>query len=1122
MYAQYPPHKRSRLFVFIFAALTSAPSAWAESSQASNDQLDPITVLGQRLSEDEKGQEDVYLKNVSNIYADREYLLRYHTDAAGDILKGLNGVYNMNTRTAGSAITPNIRGVTGKGRIPVTIDGTEQTVDIWMHNYGVGDRNYVDPALFRSIAVEKSPAMTRGIKSSVGGAVSIRTLEADDVVPEGQAWGLNFSGSLANNTITPQNKLGDFLGKDYRTLPGNPTAEGPAMFVNGKPATALFFRGKEKDKPRSRDNSLSNFKNDRSVMFAAGFKTDMVEGLAAYSDRQKGNYFSGKKGANGYLYNPNPNDGNDPRFQTTDAFIPNMAKLYRPGEEVPNSNVASKTLLLKNRWHLPADQQIDLEYMHNDITFGELNPFYNALLLGFGNDYNMLPGQDPYQIAPVQGINSHIDSKTYKIDYSWNPPENKLLDFKASVWHVNTNSERHQSGGPDLNVLTPDFAYDAWVSCNIYNEVPKTYASYGMNCAELSANGMVPKDKPNNPAPIPGAYNVFSGAKQTTIAKRSGLDVSNHFQLRDNLSLTLTGSAQYEKLSEESPLTKNDADMFGLMNAATLMTKFFGPRSGRRHEWGTGLRLDWQPTSRLNVTAGLRYDKFWAFDDATTAGRRAKENPFYSLDMAGGKFGNYIDGFKAGYMEIASEEEIADSLKITEAYNSGDSKLGTHLDNEFRKKYNYWASDFLSMNAAGEAINSIYLKPRPGFVIYAPRAKYSEMRNGQYQGPLFADGQFDEKVHNPQGQKGDFYKYLITEAFQHAKHPLHGSEYTDVYQSFIYNDEVKDRVYSVDNLGGHTYPELNPHAGDNALVYVKKTFSDAWPELDKVRGSAWSPMLALSYDVSDNGRIFARWAKSVRFPSIYEATGISTVNVTTRGAISPEFDLKPERGTSWEIGYAFNFAPYWSALRSGDARITYYDNTIRNVIDTAKDKRIVQFDKKITRGIELQSRLDSGRYYASLGANYRLKQQTCDAATAFIHDIYRNRAPECLSGGYGASRFYQALQPKYSINFDLGTRLLNEKLDLGLRGVYHSSVEQKQQKTLVEQGYWSMLRDTGQPYYWRPSLILDAHGQYQINDKVNVNFSITNLTDRYYLDPMSNVPTPGPGRTFNFGFRAEL
>ena len=103
-----------------------------------------------------KGADDVYYKNVSNAYVGKEYLERYRVQSAGDVLKGLNGVYNMNTRTAGGAITPNIRGITGKGRIPVTLDGTEQTVDVWLNNYGVGDRNYLDPALFRSIAVEKA------------------------------------------------------------------------------------------------------------------------------------------------------------------------------------------------------------------------------------------------------------------------------------------------------------------------------------------------------------------------------------------------------------------------------------------------------------------------------------------------------------------------------------------------------------------------------------------------------------------------------------------------------------------------------------------------------------------------------------------------------------------------------------------------------------------------------------------------------------------------------------------------------------------------------------------------------------------------------------------------------
>ena len=138
----------------------AADTPAANGREPASAELETIEIKGRRP--DQRGADDVYRKNVSNAYIGKEYLERYRINAAGDVLKGLNGVYNMNTRTAGGAITPNIRGITGKGRIPVTVDGTEQTVDVWMNNYGVGDRNYLDPALFRSIAVEKSPPSRAG------------------------------------------------------------------------------------------------------------------------------------------------------------------------------------------------------------------------------------------------------------------------------------------------------------------------------------------------------------------------------------------------------------------------------------------------------------------------------------------------------------------------------------------------------------------------------------------------------------------------------------------------------------------------------------------------------------------------------------------------------------------------------------------------------------------------------------------------------------------------------------------------------------------------------------------------------------------------------------------------
>ncbi|HHQ9596321.1 TPA: TonB-dependent receptor plug domain-containing protein, partial [Neisseria gonorrhoeae] len=356
----------------IILSLAGAFGALAFADTPNNTEqqkeLNTIVVHGKR-SADQKGADDVYYKNVSNAYVGKEYLERYRVQSAGDVLKGLNGVYNMNTRTAGGAITPNIRGITGKGRIPVTIDGTEQTIDVWMNNYGVGDRNYLDPALFRSIAVEKSPALTRGVKSGVGGAMSIRTIEAGDIVPEGQKFGFQLKTEFANNRTRPANNLNQWLGwEDYRTLPLGATADGAGggsdpITGQQSPQALVVDNFTPPQHKSGRDNW--RFGGDRSYMAAAAFKTELSDGLAAYSYRNKGNYFAGRKGAEGYLNNPvydlqkcYDEGGSDFNCKNSATFIPNMARIYHPGVEVLNSNTETKTLLLKNNWHLPGSHRL--------------------------------------------------------------------------------------------------------------------------------------------------------------------------------------------------------------------------------------------------------------------------------------------------------------------------------------------------------------------------------------------------------------------------------------------------------------------------------------------------------------------------------------------------------------------------------------------------------------------------------------------------------------------------------------------------------------------------------------------------------------------------------------------
>ncbi|WP_153717621.1 TonB-dependent receptor domain-containing protein [Eikenella corrodens] len=1121
----------------------AADTPAANGREPASAELETIEIKGRRP--DQRGADDVYRKNVSNAYIGKEYLERYRINAAGDVLKGLNGVYNMNTRTAGGAITPNIRGITGKGRIPVTIDGTEQTIDVWMNNYGVGDRNYLDPALFRSIAVEKSPALTRGVKSGVGGAVTIRTIEADDIVPEGQKFGFQLKTEFANNSTRPANNLNQWLGwEDYRTLPFGATADGAGggfdPLTGQQSPQALVADGLTPPAHKSgRDNW--RFGGDRSYMAAAAFKTELSDGLAAYSYRNKGNYFAGTKGAEGYLHNPvydlqrcYDQGGSDFNCKNSATFVPNMAKVYHPGVEVLNSNTETKTLLLKNNWHLPGSHRLGWQYMRTNVRFGEINPFHTTYVMNM-EEHN--PSSRPKELSPqMQSIDSTIRTDTYKLGWAWKPEGSRWIDLQANLWRIKTNSTRHQSGGMDLSSARPDPFYDVWYWCTQRGRIPPEHVDNYSSCNDLmndfGVNGLTKEQvlamTPNDN----GQFRVLSGAEQKTRVSRTGFDISNRFRLSDRLSMTLAADYQKEKLAEEVEIV-NSQDLFNLAGMATGMTKLAGPRGGERREWGTNLVFDWQATDRLKISAGIRYHNFKGFDRALAEGR-ARHDPRY---RAGGPGGNSI--YRAGaylpYMELVSDQEQRDWDAVAEqrrqAYQSGNTAAIAAAEQAIQAhgaRYNlpkyqnsdeYYTDAYRRIDRNGFVNHSYHLSgpplTHPDVPLYRVHPVFVPYVNGKLDSRVWDQhhrfGMFEEKVDNPQGLNGSYNRYWL-----HGNRFPHASGYYGCEKD-IPGCAMLRRKLS-DSSEGTLVPGL-----DQGIVTRRYTEEQYWAMPKPIRAHAWAPTIAVSYDLTDNSRLFARYAQMTRFPSVYEVGSFYNDVAYVGKPTAPTFRFKPERSRSWEIGYSFNFAPYWSKLRAGDVRLTYYRNRIENVIETTDYFRTTQYDRKDTAGLEWQSRIDTGRFFASLGATYRLKQQMCDRDMAFDFDPYGYKGvPVCIEGGYGSTRGYQALQPKYSINLDAGVRLLGERLELGLRGIYHSSVNTKQYDALLQKELGYIFNTSGKPYHWRPSLTWDVYGRYQLHKNLNVNLGITNLTNRYYLDPMSNVPAPGPGRTVTFGLTAKF
>lgn len=241
-----------------------------------------LSVAGQRDADaggeqrDLRGQDDVYDLDLSTAYVGRTEIERYKGATPSDLLNGVAGVFSGDARNSG-ALDVNIRGVQGPGRVPVTIDGTEQAVTAWRGYNGIGNRNYVDPNLIGGMQIFKGPSLTRNVATGIGGGVVIKTLDVDDVVPEGESFGGEFKIEGSSNAVAPRLPGRLYTGMNHRDVPelatGSPTND-PTLRVQ----------------PHTGGGGYNVFDGeDHAYRLALGWKSDTLSLFGAYAYRDRGN-----------------------------------------------------------------------------------------------------------------------------------------------------------------------------------------------------------------------------------------------------------------------------------------------------------------------------------------------------------------------------------------------------------------------------------------------------------------------------------------------------------------------------------------------------------------------------------------------------------------------------------------------------------------------------------------------------------------------------------------------------------------------------------------------------------------------------------------------------------------
>jgi len=268
---------------------------------------------------------------------------------------------------------------------------------------------------------------------------------------------------------------------------------------------------------------------------------------------------------------------------------------------------------------------------------------------------------------------------------------------------------------------------------------------------------------------------------------------------------------------------------------------------------------------------------------------------------------------------------------------------------------------------------------------------------------------------------------------------------------------------------------------------------DSGGALDYNAGVTVSPL--------DGLQLFATYKEASRMPSMFEAVGgMFTV---------PDADLGPERAHNWEFGANYTR----DGLLFDDDRLglklAYFDNHTTDYIYRRYDSsisgmRIGNIAGATFRGLEGQASYSVGDFEAALNATYYTDVQFCRTSST------------CLDTSLGADYATNQIPPEYTLGLTLSQKLLDDRLTLGGRITHVGPRAVGHETPGGGAAPFIQLID------WKPYTLIDVFADYQLTDTTKLSLSIENLTDVYYVDPLSLALIPSPGRTVKLGVTGEF
>lgn len=263
--------------------------------------------------------------------------------------------------------------------------------------------------------------------------------------------------------------------------------------------------------------------------------------------------------------------------------------------------------------------------------------------------------------------------------------------------------------------------------------------------------------------------------------------------------------------------------------------------------------------------------------------------------------------------------------------------------------------------------------------------------------------------------------------------------------------------------------------------------------------SRLNPQIAVTVEPLDGLQLFGSYSNGWRPPSLREQTAFA------EGVLAISDDLQPETSDSYEFGLNYLTSDLFLDGDHLRFKAVRFDNDYRNYI--ARGPRNVNYeyewfniDTARFKGFEFEGSYDTGGFFL-------------EGAVTYYDDVKFCNDGACGFGVIGTDYGVMTIPPKYSATLTAGIRAFEERLTLGARGYFFGE---------RIGGYKIAPGAVNPPVYYPETVVVDLFGSYKFSETTTADFSIENVGDKYYIDPLAAAIVPSPGRTVRVGFTTKF